>query len=320
MHDIPTSGRAELGIRRLRSPEHSVAARACLGLARLTLAAALLAASPGSFAGVGAVQAQETGSVRGTIASLADGSPVAQAVIEIEDTGHRTLSADDGTFVLTDVPAGARVLIVSAYFNGGQRVDVSVPAGGEVDVAIEFRPVPFALDGIRVLSASRVAQRVVESPVAIDVADKVDQRNYASTGQHPQVIKGLTGMDVSANGIHDFNVNTRGFNADLAQRLLVLMDGRDLAIPFLGSQEWSALSVPLDDLERIEVVRGPGSALYGANAYNGVINLVTPAPRAVVGTKLSLVGGELGTVGGDARVARVFGPGERFGIRANVGY
>lgn len=286
----------------------------------MSLTAALLAAPPGWWSGVGGLQAQATGSIRGSIVSVDDGSPVARAVVDIEYTSHRTVSADDGTFELTGVPAGDRVLIVSALFNGGQRVPVSVPPGGEVDVSVEFRPVPFALDGIRVTSASRVPQRVVESPVAIDVADKVDQRNYSSTGQHVQVIKGLTGMDVAANGIHDHNVNTRGFNADLTQRLLVLMDGRDLAVPFLGAQEWSALSVPLDDIERIEVVRGPGSALYGANAYNGVINLVTPAPRAIVGTKLSLAGGELGTVRGDARVARVFGSGERFGIRANAGY
>ncbi|MBL0171166.1 MAG: TonB-dependent receptor plug domain-containing protein [Gemmatimonadaceae bacterium] len=97
------------------------------------------------------------------------------------------------------------------------------------------------------------------------------------------------------------------------------MDGRDLAIPFLAAQEWSALSLPIDDFERIEVARGPSAALYGANAYNGVINLISPAPRDVIGSRVAVSGGELGTVRVDLRHAKVFGRAQQFGVRANVG-
>jgi outer membrane receptor protein involved in Fe transport len=124
---------------------------------------------------------------------------------------------------------------------------------------------------------------------------------------------------VVQSGVNDFNVNARGFNSSLTRRVLVLQDGRDLAIAFLGSQEWNGLTQPLEDLGKVEMVRGPGSALYGANAFSGVVNISTPTAREVVGTKLTMAGGELETFRGDLRHAGVFGDG-RFGYRFNGGY
>jgi iron complex outermembrane receptor protein len=132
-------------------------------------------------------------------------------------------------------------------------------------------------------------------------------------------LKETPGVDLVQSGVNDFNVNTRGFNSSLNRRMLVLQDGRDLAIAFLGSQEWNTLSVPLEELGRIEVVRGPGSALYGANAFSGVIALTTPTAREIVGTKLTIGGGELESIRGDLSHAGVTGNG-RFGYRVNGGY
>ena len=119
------------------------------------------------------------------------------------------------------------------------------------------------------------------------------------------------------SGVNDFNVNARGFNSSLNRRMLVLQDGRDLAIAFLGSQEWNGMTQPLEDLGKVEVVRGPGSALYGANAFSGVVNITTPTAREVVGTKVTLAGGELETFRGDLRHASVFA-GDRLGFRINA--
>ena len=127
----------------------------------------------------------------------------------------------------------------------------------------------------------------------------------ATTGQLPMALAAHPGIDLAETDVHDFNVNARGFNSSLTRRVLVLQDGRDLAIPFLGSQEWSGLSLPLDDIARIEMVRGPGSALYGANAFSGVLSITTPAAREVVGTKLSGGGGDPSVLRGDLRHATV---------------
>ncbi|MDX1385522.1 MAG: TonB-dependent receptor, partial [Thermoanaerobaculia bacterium] len=115
------------------------------------------------------------------------------------------------------------------------------------------------------------------------------------------------GAEVTQSGIYDYNFNTRGFNSSLNRRVATLIDGRNPSVPFLGAQEWAAISFPLDDLASAELVRGPSAALYGANASSGVLNLVTRAPRASQGGQLRVTGGELSTLNGDLRWAGPLG-------------
>jgi iron complex outermembrane receptor protein len=220
---------------------------------------------------------------------------------------------------LTSVPAGRQTLVARWIGFRATELVVDVVAGSVVTLDFTLEAVPVPLSDIIVTTASRAPERVVEAPAAINVVDPTVTRDLSSTAQVPRALASLPGVDVTQSGVNDFNVNSRGFNSSLNRRILVLQDGRDMAIPFLGSQEWSALSLPLEDLGRLEMIRGPGSALYGANAYSGVLNITTPMAREVVGTKLSLGGGELSTMRADFRTASVFGDG-RFGYRLNVGY
>ena len=142
----------------------------------------------------------------------------------------------------------------------------------------------------------------------------------AITGQAPLALQAVPGVDVVQSGVNDFNVNARGFNSSLNRRVLVLQDGRDLAIAFLGSQEWNGLTQPLEDLGKVEMVRGPGSALYGANAFSGVLNITTPdGARGARHQADAARGGELETFRADVRHAGVLADG-RFGYRVNGGY
>src|SRR5438105_2707776 len=94
---------------------------------------------------------------------------------------------------------------------------------------------------------------------------------------------------------YGFNVKFRGFNGMVNRRVLVLIDGRDPAGVLLGAQEWGAYGVQPDDLAKIEVIRGPHSALYGSNAFNGVVNMVSKDARSAPGGDLHLTFGERGT-------------------------
>jgi iron complex outermembrane receptor protein len=160
---------------------------------------------------------------------------------------------------------------------------------------------------------------MVEAPAAVTVVSRSVQEAISVAGQAPLAFGQVPGVDIAQSGVNDFNVNARGFNFSLVRSMMVLQDGRDLSIPLLGSQEWAAMSMPLEDVSRIEVIRGPGSALYGANAFSGVIDIRTPAAREIVGTKVSLAGGEQHSWRFDLRHAGVTSN-ARFGYRVNLGY
>jgi outer membrane receptor for ferrienterochelin and colicins len=156
---------------------------------------------------------------------------------------------------------------------------------------------------------SRREERITEAPAAVNVVSIQDIELEAATGQLPKLLEFTPGVDFTQSGLYDINFNTRGFNSSLNRRILTLIDGRDPAVPFLGSQEWAAVSFPLDEFASVELVRGPGSALYGANAFSGVLNMTTRAPRGSEGGKIRLAGGELSTARGDFRWAGGLGGG-----------
>ena len=106
-----------------------------------------------------------------------------------------------------------------------------------------------------------------------------DRTKGVDTGQLAKLLEFTPGAQVTQGGLWDFNIGTRGFNRALSRRVAVLLDGRDLSLPFFGYQGWPAFSFPLDDLSGVEIVRGPSAALYGANASGGVISMTSKEPR-----------------------------------------
>ncbi len=263
--------------------------------------------------------AQETGTVTGTVTRAGEGSALPSVSVTVEGIGLSTITAPDGKYTLRRVPAGPQTIVFRWLGYRPTETQVNVEAGATTRVDAALEPVAVALTELVVEGASRGPERIVEAPAAISVVPQEVLQSTSITGQAPLALQAVPGADVVQSGVNDFNVNARGFNSSLNRRVLVLQDGRDLAIAFLGSQEWNGMVQPLEDIGRLEMVRGPGSALYGANAFSGVINITTPLAREVVGTKATLAGGELETFKGDLRHAGVFGD-DRFGYRVNAGY
>ena len=263
--------------------------------------------------------AQDAGAIRGTVTRADDSTPLRDVAVGIQGTSLRAATDAAGHYVIPRVPAGPQRLAVRRIGFAPKDIPVQVVAGRGQLVDISLEPRPVLLGDVLVQSASRSPERVVDAPAAVEIVDPNVARALSPTGQVPLALGRLAGVDIVEGDVQDFNVNARGFNATFTRRILVLQDGRDLSIAFIGSQEWNALSLPLEDMSRIEMVRGPGSALYGANAFSGVLNLTTPAARDVVGTKLAIDGGDLTTRRADLRQAGVFANG-RFGYRANIGY
>ncbi len=266
-----------------------------------------------------AARAQETGTVTGTVTRAGEGGALGSVSVTVEATDQSTATGTDGRYTLRRVPAGPQRIVFRWLGYQPTQVDVSVEAGGTVTADAGLEAVTVSLGEIVVQGASRAPERIVEAPAAISVVPPEVLQAVSITGQAPLALQSVPGVDVVQSGVNDFNVNSRGFNSSLNRRVLVLQDGRDLAIAFLGSQEWNGLTQPLEDVGKVEMVRGPGSALYGANAFSGVVNITTPDARDAIGSKVTLSGGELETVRGDVRHASVFA-GDRFGFRVNAGY
>jgi outer membrane receptor for ferrienterochelin and colicins len=264
------------------------------------------------------VLAQETGTVAGTVTRV-EGGALASVSVTLAGTGQSTVTGTDGKYTLRRVPAGPQTVVFRWLGYRPTEVQVTVEPGATVTADAALEAVTISLGEIVVEGASRAPERITEAPAAISVVPQDVLQNAAVTAQAPLALQTIPGVDVTQSGVNDFNVNARGFNSTLNRRVLVLQDGRDLAIAFLGSQEWAGLTQSLDDLGKVEMVRGPGSALYGANAFSGVVNITTPTAREILGNRLTLSGGELESFRADGRHASVFADG-RLGIRLNGGY
>jgi len=269
--------------------------------------------------GSGTLLGQGTGNVRGTVTRAGTEGGIRDAVVSVEGTGLLAATDGRGRYTLAQVPAGQQEITVRALGYQSQTRTIRIDQGSSQVLDIALEPGATLLSEIVVEAPSRGPEPIVQAPAAVSTVDMAAANDLSILGQAPLALAPLTGVDVVQSGINDFNVNTRGFNTSTNRRVLVLQDGRDLSFALLGSQEWMGLSVPLEDMTRIEMVRGPGSALYGANAFSGVLDLRTPTAREVLGTKITVAGGQLGSARGDLRHAGLFGGG-RFGFRLSGGY
>jgi iron complex outermembrane receptor protein len=283
------------------------------------LSVALLATVAAVFAAPTSAQSQAGGIVAGTVVRSNTQSALPGALVEILGTGATTSTGQDGRYSLLRVPAGQQVIEFRSIGFAPYRTTIVVASGQRVTVNATLEANAVRLSDMIVSSASRAPERITEAPAAITVVPPDLVRAMAPTGQAPLALATVPGVDVVQNGVNDFNVNARGFNSSLTRRVLVLEDGRDPAIAFLGSQEWSGMGMSLDDYSRIEMVRGPGSALYGANAFSGVLALTSKTARESAGTRITAAVGELATKRIDVRQAGVFGN-ERFGYKVGLGY
>ncbi len=128
-----------------------------------------------------------------------------------------------------------------------------------------------------VVTASKGAQSPLDAPNSTSIITEQDIR-LSGLIQIPDLLRRLAGVDVMETTNSQTEVSMRGFNQAFSNKIIVLINGRSTFVDLLGSTFWATLPIGVEDIERIEVVRGPGSALYGADAFNGVINIITKAP------------------------------------------
>jgi iron complex outermembrane receptor protein len=134
-----------------------------------------------------------------------------------------------------------------------------------------------------VQTASRKSQRLQEVAAAAFIISREDIERSGATSI-PEALRMAPGLQVARLANNRWAVSVRGFNGRSANKLLVLMDGRSIYSPLFSGVFWESIYTLMEDIDRIEVIRGPGAALWGANAVNGVINIITRNARDTRGT------------------------------------
>lgn len=163
-----------------------------------------------------------------------------------------------------------------------------------------------------VVTASKVEQQLVNAPatmtvVTSDVIASTPSTNYA------ELLRAVPGVNLSQTSARDYNITMRGAASTLATSTLALLDGRSLYLDFFGFVAWDLLPVNASELKQVEVIRGPASAVWGANAMNGVVNFISKTPRELNGTSATVTfGGFDGNIAGGQQL----GTGYLFGVNA----
>lgn len=244
----------------------------------------------------------------GTVTDASDGNPLPGANVvllqnEVMTTGAAT--DIDGKFTISGLAPGTYA--VRVRFIGYQESNLSVTlATGEartLDVALS--QAGFELNTV-VITASRREEKALDAPASISVLSAEDVEGHVGTNS-VEALRNTTGVDMAQTGIDRREVVLRGFNNAFSGAAYVLTDYRQAAVPSLGVNIYSIMPNLGIDIDRVEVVRGPGSALYGAGVDAGVIHFITKDPFSHPGTTISVSGGERSYFSFAGRQAGVIG-------------
>jgi outer membrane receptor for ferrienterochelin and colicins len=230
-----------------------------------------------------------------------------QAVPSVGATSVGAMTNDRGRFEIRSLPPGSYVIVIWGIGWERRRVGpVSLALGDSTEVAISTVPNLIRLNPV-VVTASRRPEKALYAPASIAI---VNSRAIAARPAITPVshLRGIAGVDIAAKGISQASVVTRGFNSAQSAALLAMTDYRYTGIPSLRYNLFHFLPTPNEDMERIELVRGPGAALYGPNSERGVLHILTRSPLEAPGTAASLTMGERSVAQAALRHAAIVAP------------
>ncbi len=255
------------------------------------------------------VWAQNT--IQGTIVDET-GEPLIGANVVVKGTAEGTTTDYDGTFSFdTD---RTYPIIVEVSYTGYTTQEISVASGSRLNVTL--------VEGILaeevVVSASRKREKVQEAPASISV---ISARKLETSAQATDPVRNLqstAGVQIQQQSANRINISMRGGAGLFGTSVFPILDYRSLVGPGIGTFQTDQSGLSNIDLQRIEVVRGPGSALYGPGVTQGVVHFISKSPIDVPGTTVELFAGELATFGGAVRHATKVN--DKFGFKINAQY
>ncbi len=247
----------------------------------------LIAALAGMMFG----QASSSGSLSGTVLDL-NGRAVPGASVEIVELGRRTVSDAIGTYRFANVPAGDYTLSIAATgFTTFTSQAINISGGQVVANDIAFTDVRRSVNQVDVIGNDRDMIAEIPGSVAVISANELRASNPIDANE---VLRRVTGVHIREDSgpvALRLNIGIRGLNPDRSRQILVLEDGIPLSLAPYGEPELY-YSPPIDRMQRVEILKGSGSILYGPQTIGGVVNFVTPDPPDRPTGTFQLIGGE----------------------------
>ena len=255
----------------------------------------------------------QTGTVTGTVTEGRANQPVSGARVQALSATTvvaATQSRDDGSYRLTLAPGTYTIVANRIGYRPGN-TSVTVPAGGSATANVVLAEAVVELNPV-VTVASRKEEKALDAPASVSVIEvrEIQERPSVTAADH---VQGIAGIDVSKGGIAQSNVVARGFNNAFSGSILTLQDYRFAGVPSLRVNVPLLFTSTNEDIERIEVLLGPASALYGPNSSHGVLHIITKSPFTSQGTMLTVDGGTRSLFRGSARHAGLIG--DKFGFK-----
>jgi outer membrane receptor for ferrienterochelin and colicins len=250
----------------------------------------------------------QSGRIAGTVSDSAK-RPLENASVSVVGTRYGAISDATGRFTVSGVPAGTYTVRVQRIGNKAVEVtNVAVGAGGTAEVNVSLTAAALQLGGV-VVSASRRVEKITDAPATVTRLEAAQIANSVGNSFAP-ALKEVKGIDYIQVGMTAVAINARGFNSSFNNRMLMMEDGRVAVLPENGLPVGGFTTIPKVDLAGIEVLIGPGSALYGPDASNGVLTLQSKDPKQFQGTSIEVAGGSRGFMDLQGRYAGVTSDGK----------
>lgn len=281
----------------------------------------------------GGMLAQQ-GGIAGTVTDEASGAPLASVLVEVVSANGTVVASGvtgpGGAYRIGDVPAGSyTVRFTSPGWATVTETGQTVAVGRLTSLSVHMSERSYSLNPITV-TASKTEEKALDAPAAVEVvtARDIQERPATTIAEH---VKNEPGVDVIDTGVQGSYVVVRGFNNIFSGATLTMTDNRIARVPSLRANISHFNPTTSLDLDHVEVVLGPGSALYGPNAANGVIHSITRSPIDDPGASFSMAGGlrqqsagtgfdsnDKGLFHAEGRVA--VSPSEKFGAKVSGQY
>jgi len=272
--------------------------RVLIGVLAMLLVATL-AAAQGTV--TGSVADQTGGVLPGTSVGLQGGGE------------HRFETTDaQGGFAFRNVPPGQYE--VRAQLPGFAESTVRVTVTSGVTEVPRLVLVTATINDVVVVSASKTDVKLLDAPATMSVIGQ-NVLESSPSQNYGDLLRSVPGVNAVQTSARDVNLTSRAATSTLSNTELVLLDGRSVYLDFFGLVLWDMLPTNLSDIKQIEVVRGPASAVWGANALSGAVNIITKSPREAVGTNVTLSAGGFSRNAGSTKGQ---GMGSLFGANATV--